>query len=255
MQRGWKVVLWSLLALTVYLTAESFLPASSQPLARLGVAMIHGYQATGSKVMQAGGVHCRYEPTCSHYAEDAISHYGTVSGLLRTCGRIWRCSPWGGSGYDPAVEEHSAAYFEPEQETEAQRKQRETQEKQIKEDMEKARKEFDKAMKDLGKEAPKAAAACGVSCILGIIGALIYLGVKIFIMIWAFKDATARGDTNAVLWPVLIFFMSFIGLVIYLAVRPKGDFSPCPSCHKQRLATLAKCPHCSVDSGAPPKPA
>jgi len=91
------------LALTVYLTAECFLPPSSQPLARLGVAMIHGYQATGSKVMQSSGVHCRYEPSCSHYAEDAISHYGTVSGLLRTCGRLWRCSPWGGSGASATV--------------------------------------------------------------------------------------------------------------------------------------------------------
>jgi putative membrane protein insertion efficiency factor len=261
MRRGWKVLLWSMLALTVYLTAESFLPPNSQPLARLGVAMIHGYQATGSKLMQSGGVHCRYEPTCSHYAEDAISHYGTVSGLLRSAGRLWRCSPWGGSGYDPAVEEHSAAYFSApsapgaQQETEEQRKQREAQEKQIKEDMEKARKEFDKAMKDLGKEAPKAAAACGASCIIGVIAAVIYFGVKIFVMIWAFKDATARGDSNAVIWPILIFFTSIIGLVIYLAVRPKGDLSPCPACHKQRLASLTKCPLCSVDSGTPPKPA
>jgi putative membrane protein insertion efficiency factor len=252
MRRGWKVVLWSSLALTVYLTAESFLPAPTQPTARLGVAMIHGYQSVGSPLMKSSGVQCRYEPTCSHYAEDAIAYYGTVGGVLRACGRLWRCSPWGGSGYDPAVEEHSAAYVAPQQETEEQRKQREAQEKQIKEDMEKARKEFDKAMKDFGKEAPKACAASGAACVIAIIGGLIYLGVKIFVMFWAFKDATARGDTNAVLWPVLIFFTSIIGLVIYLAVRPKGEFGPCPSCHKQRLTTLTKCPHCSVDSASPP---
>jgi putative membrane protein insertion efficiency factor len=255
MRQGWKVVLWSLLALTVYLTAESFLSPTSQPLARLGVALIHGYQATGSKLMQSGGVQCRYEPTCSHYAEDAISHYGTVSGLLRTGGRLWRCSPWGGSGYDPAVEEHSAAYLSPQQETEEQRKQREDAQKKMAEDLKKAAQEWDKALQGSGKEAGKAAAACGASCIIGIIAGLIYLGVKIFVMIWAFKDATARGDTNAILWPILIFFLSIIGLVIYLAVRPKGDMSPCGSCHKQRLATLTKCPHCSTDSSAPPKPA
>ncbi|HUR38048.1 MAG TPA: membrane protein insertion efficiency factor YidD, partial [Planctomycetota bacterium] len=205
---------------------------------------------------KSGGVQCRYVPSCSHYAEDAIAHYGAVSGGLRAFGRLWRCSPWGGSGYDPAVEEHPAASVSPQEETEEQRKQREAQQKQIKEDMEKARKEFDKAMKDLGKEAPKAAAACGVTCILGIIGGLIYLGVKIFVMIWAFKDATARGDANAVLWPILIFFLSIVGLVIYLAVRPKGDLSPCPGCHQARLSTLTKCPHCSADSAAPPaKPA
>ena len=88
--------------------------------------------------------------------------------------------------------------------------------------------------------------------VIAIIGGLIYLGVKIFVMVWAFKDATARGDQNAVLWPILIFFTSIIGLVIYLAVRPKGDLSPCASCHKQRLSTLSKCPHCSLVSAAPP---
>jgi putative membrane protein insertion efficiency factor len=242
MRRGWKVVLWSLLALTVYLTAECFLPPSSQPLARLGVAMIHGYQATGSKVMQSGGVHCRYEPSCSHYAEDAISHYGTVSGLLRTCGRLWRCSPWGGSGYDPAVEEHSAAYVAPQQQPMSPEEKR-------------AREEAERQAKEAAKAIGGACAAGGVTCVIAVIAGLVYLGVKIFVMIWAFKDATARGDSNAVIWPILIFFTSIIGLVIYLAVRPKGDFSPCPSCHKQRLATLTKCPHCSVDSGAPPKPA
>jgi putative membrane protein insertion efficiency factor len=255
MRRGWKAVLWSLLALTVYLTAESFLPPSSQPLARLGVTMIHGYQATGSKVMQSSGVHCRYEPSCSHYAEDAISHYGTVSGLLRTCGRLWRCSPWGGSGYDPAVEEHSAAYVAPQQETPEERKTREEAQKKAAEDFKKAAEDIQKAVNVSKKDVAEGCAATGAFCVIGIIGGLVYLGVKIFIMIWAFKDATARGDSNAVIWPILIFFTSIIGLVIYLAVRPKGDFSPCPACHKQRLATLTKCPHCSVDSGAPPKPA
>ena len=46
---------------------------------------------------------CRYEPSCSRYAEDAISHYGTLPGLVRTIGRLWRCSPWGTGGVDPAV--------------------------------------------------------------------------------------------------------------------------------------------------------
>jgi len=252
MRRGWKVVLLSSLALTVYLTAESFLPAQTQPTARLGVAMIHGYQAVGSPLMKSSGVQCRYEPSCSHYAEDAIAYYGTVGGVLRTCGRLWRCSPWGGSGYDPAVEEHSAAYVAPQQETEEQRKQREAQEKQIKEDMEKARKEFDKAMKDFGKEAPKAAAACGASCIISLIMGMVGLGIVVFLMIWTYKDATARGDANAILWPILSFFFPIIGLVVYLAVRPKGELGPCPNCHKQRLTTLTKCPHCSVDSTAPP---
>ena len=247
MRRGWKIVLGSLLALTVYLTAESLLPVSAQPSAQVSIALIHAYQATGSKLMHSSGVNCRYQPTCSHYAADAIGYYGTASGMVRAAGRIWRCSPWGGSGYDPAVEERPAAYVAPQQETPEERKAREeSQRKDFK-------KEVNKVFKDNEKEAAAAAATCGVTCILGIIAGIVYLIVKIFFMVWAFKDATARGDSNAILWPILIFFFSIIGLVIYLAVRPKGDFSPCPSCHKPRLSTLAKCPHCSVDSSAPPK--
>ena len=255
MRRGSKIVLGSLLALTVYLTAESFLPVSAQPSAQVSIALIHAYQATGSKLMHSSGVNCRYQPTCSHYAADAIGYYGTPSGVVRAAGRIWRCSPWGGSGYDPAVEERPAAYVVPQQqdETPEQRKAREDAQKQLSEDMKKAAQEWEKISKEMPKDAGKAAATCGVTCILGIIAGLVYLAVKIFFMIWAFKDATARGDSNAILWPILIFFFSVIGLVIYLAVRPKGDFSPCPSCHKLRLSTLAKCPHCSVDSSAPPK--
>jgi len=238
MRRVWKAVLWSLLVLTVYLTAESFLPAPSQPTARLSLALIHGYQATGSKVMQSSGVHCRYQPTCSHYAEDAIAYYGTVSGVSRAAGRLWRCSPWGGTGYDPAVEEHSAAFLD-------------AQDRQETADQKRAREEAEKAAKELGKACAGGAAGCVIMTIAG----LVYLAVKIFVMVWAFKDATSRGDTNAVLWPILIFFTSIIGLVIYLAVRPKGDLSPCPTCHKQRLSTLPVCPHCKGGAGAPPKTA
>ncbi|HLY08822.1 MAG TPA: membrane protein insertion efficiency factor YidD [Planctomycetota bacterium] len=252
MRRGWNVVLWSLLGLTFYLTAESFLPPSSQPTARLSLALIHAYQATGSKLMESGGVHCRYTPTCSHYAEDAVAYYGTVSGIARAAGRIWRCSPWGGTGYDPAVEEpHAAAFVSPQQETPEERKAREDAQKKMAEDMKKAAQEWDKAIKGSGKEIGLGCAKGGVFCVFFIIMAAAGLAVHIFIMVWSFKDATARGDANAILWPILCFFFPLIGLIIYLAVRPKGDMSPCPSCHKQRLSTLAVCPHCK-GGAAPP---
>ena len=89
--------------LLIYLALESFLPPMWQPSARVGVVLIHGYQAVGSPAARAIGVRCRFEPSCSRYAEDAISHYGTVPGVLKAIGRLWRCSPWGGGGYDPAV--------------------------------------------------------------------------------------------------------------------------------------------------------
>ncbi len=48
------------------------------------------------------GGHCRFQPTCSQYAIDAINKYGALAGSWRTLKRICRCHPWGGSGYDPA---------------------------------------------------------------------------------------------------------------------------------------------------------
>ena len=44
---------------------------------------------------------CRFTPTCSAYAVEAIKKHGPVKGFYLTVRRILRCHPWGGSGYDP----------------------------------------------------------------------------------------------------------------------------------------------------------
>ena len=44
---------------------------------------------------------CRFTPTCSQYAIEAIRKHGPFKGLLLAVWRILRCNPWGGSGYDP----------------------------------------------------------------------------------------------------------------------------------------------------------
>jgi putative membrane protein insertion efficiency factor len=44
---------------------------------------------------------CRYTPTCSQYAEEAIKKYGIIKGIFLGAKRIARCHPWGGHGYDP----------------------------------------------------------------------------------------------------------------------------------------------------------
>ncbi len=44
---------------------------------------------------------CRYTPTCSQYAQEAIRKYGPFKGGWLAFKRILRCNPWGGSGYDP----------------------------------------------------------------------------------------------------------------------------------------------------------
>ena len=44
---------------------------------------------------------CRYTPTCSQYAVEAIKKYGPLKGGWLAFKRILRCTPWGGSGFDP----------------------------------------------------------------------------------------------------------------------------------------------------------
>ncbi len=44
---------------------------------------------------------CRYIPTCSQYAIEALKKYGPLKGLWLTLKRIVKCHPWGGHGHDP----------------------------------------------------------------------------------------------------------------------------------------------------------
>ena len=60
--------------------------------------LVHGYRLLISPVLPAS---CRYAPTCSEYALDALTRHGIVSGGWYTLKRLARCHPWGGSGYDP----------------------------------------------------------------------------------------------------------------------------------------------------------
>jgi len=50
------------------------------------------------------GNQCRYFPTCSHYAEDALKSHGVVKGLWMAIKRVFRCHPWHEGGYDPVPE-------------------------------------------------------------------------------------------------------------------------------------------------------
>lgn len=63
------------------------------------IGLVYLYRVTLGHVM---GGHCRFSPTCSQYALDALNKYGAVVGTWRTVKRLCRCHPWGGSGYDPA---------------------------------------------------------------------------------------------------------------------------------------------------------
>ena len=64
----------------------------------LPVKIIRFYQIFLSPYM---GRQCRYTPTCSNYALEALRKHGLLRGSWLAIKRILRCAPWGGSGYDP----------------------------------------------------------------------------------------------------------------------------------------------------------
>lgn len=53
------------------------------------------------------GPNCRYDPTCSSYAIEALQIHGVLKGALLAARRIGRCHPWGGAGYDPVPDRNS----------------------------------------------------------------------------------------------------------------------------------------------------
>jgi putative membrane protein insertion efficiency factor len=59
------------------------------------------YQACLSPFL---GCNCRFTPSCSHYAIEAVEKHGSVKGSVMAAKRILRCHPFGGSGYDPVKE-------------------------------------------------------------------------------------------------------------------------------------------------------
>jgi putative membrane protein insertion efficiency factor len=71
---------------------------------RLLIGVVRGYQVVSAPVYAAmGGAvsGCRFTPTCSHYAIEALEQHGSVRGSWLTLKRVCRCHPWGGWGYDP----------------------------------------------------------------------------------------------------------------------------------------------------------
>lgn len=62
------------------------------------LAMIRFYQRFISPGL---GVACRYEPTCSRYAYEAIERHGATRGVWLAAKRLGSCRPGGGEGYDP----------------------------------------------------------------------------------------------------------------------------------------------------------
>ncbi|MHC5023569.1 MAG: membrane protein insertion efficiency factor YidD [Planctomycetota bacterium] len=62
------------------------------------IALVHLYQRVLARVM---GGHCRFSPSCSHYALEALRRHGAMRGGWLTVRRVCRCHPFGGGGEDP----------------------------------------------------------------------------------------------------------------------------------------------------------
>jgi len=76
------------------------------PLATLLSLPVRAYRLVLSPWV---GRSCRFQPTCSEYALDALQVHGGVKGGYLAAHRICRCHPWGGEGYDPVPPAKTAA--------------------------------------------------------------------------------------------------------------------------------------------------
>lgn len=70
----------------------------SELIVKLMVLPVRFYQCCISPMLPPA---CRYYPTCSNYAIEALRKHGPLKGSWLALKRILRCNPWGGSGYDP----------------------------------------------------------------------------------------------------------------------------------------------------------
>lgn len=70
---------------------------------RLLLAIIRFYQRSISPLFPPA---CRFTPTCSAYAIEAIERFGVIKGVGLAVWRILRCNPFGGHGYDPVPEKN-----------------------------------------------------------------------------------------------------------------------------------------------------
>ncbi len=74
-------------------------------LKKILIALLQGYKKIISPLLPPA---CRYYPTCSEYAMEAIDRFGIFTGSWLATKRILRCHPFHPGGYDPVPEKHSA---------------------------------------------------------------------------------------------------------------------------------------------------
>jgi putative membrane protein insertion efficiency factor len=70
------------------------------------LSLLRGYKYAISPMLSPA---CRYVPTCSEYALEAVNRYGARRGSVMAVRRVLRCHPFAGSGYDPVLDPKTGA--------------------------------------------------------------------------------------------------------------------------------------------------
>lgn len=70
----------------------------SSALSAVAIGLIRAYQWVISPLLPKS---CRFAPSCSEYAAEAMARHGLLAGGVLAARRLLRCHPWGGDGYDP----------------------------------------------------------------------------------------------------------------------------------------------------------
>jgi uncharacterized protein len=89
-------------ALSGFIAGDAWEPPGSQISTSIAVRAIDVYRATLSPILaRTGIVACRFQPTCSAYAREALTRYGIAKGAALAAGRLLRCQPFAKGGADP----------------------------------------------------------------------------------------------------------------------------------------------------------
>lgn len=92
MSRKTRLTFGAILTTAVVAASPFVVPAETR--VALAVDAIHTYQVFASPLLAKTGVRCRFQPTCSHYAEQAIQKYGVFEGSVKAGRRLLRCTPF-----------------------------------------------------------------------------------------------------------------------------------------------------------------
>jgi hypothetical protein len=79
-------------------------------VSKILIAFVRVYQYTMSPLL---GPRCRYYPSCSNYAVEALREHGAVRGLGLAAWRLLRCNPFSNGGYDPVPPRHKGCEHDP----------------------------------------------------------------------------------------------------------------------------------------------